>query len=217
MAKTEAAERSGRLSRARIVEIAFDHFAAHGYRGASMAKVAAEVGISQPGLLHHFPSKALLLQAVLEERDNRDLAAVGMEFERMREMRFVDLLHFFRTSMNHRPEKRNMAQLWHMMAAEATTPDHPAHSWVVRRTETFRAFFASAVQRGIDSGELRADVDPVAVASLFVGMFEGLELHWLLDPAFEVDATFAMLIDMLEFHTAADQPAKSPVLGRVGR
>lgn len=75
MATTDSAQRSEEAARTRIVAVAFEHFAQHWFRGGSLARIAREVGISQTGLLHHFPSKAALLQAVLGARDLRDLTA----------------------------------------------------------------------------------------------------------------------------------------------
>ena len=54
--------------RRQIVDAAFELFAAHGYRGASLQDVADRVGLSQTGLLHYFPSKRELLIAVLAKR-----------------------------------------------------------------------------------------------------------------------------------------------------
>ncbi len=61
-----------RERRAEIVRAALDVIAERGYRGASLAAVAERVGLTQQGLLHHFPTKEALLVAVLEERDHWD-------------------------------------------------------------------------------------------------------------------------------------------------
>jgi len=49
-----------------ILEQAEAHFAEHGYQGASLSAIARSAGLGNPGLLHHFPSKAKLYRAVLE-------------------------------------------------------------------------------------------------------------------------------------------------------
>ena len=58
--------------RAEIVRAALEVIAERGYRGASLAAVAERVGLTQQGLLHHFPTKEALLVAVLKERDQWD-------------------------------------------------------------------------------------------------------------------------------------------------
>jgi AcrR family transcriptional regulator len=71
-ARTRSEER-----RAEIVRAALEVIAERGYRGASLAAVAERVGLTQQGLLHHFPTKDALLVAVLEERDKWDAVPNG--------------------------------------------------------------------------------------------------------------------------------------------
>ena len=51
---------------AEIVEAAAALFAQHGYEGTSVQRIADAVGYSKTGLLHRFPSKEALLDAVAE-------------------------------------------------------------------------------------------------------------------------------------------------------
>ena len=76
----------GRATREEILDSAMRLFGEVGYHTASLREVSARVGISHPGLLHHFASKAALLEAVLVRRDEIDQAAFdadvasGMDF-----------------------------------------------------------------------------------------------------------------------------------------
>ena len=65
----------GRATREEILDAAMQLFGEVGYHTASLREVASRVGISHPGLLHHFSSKAVLLAAVLERRDEVDEVA----------------------------------------------------------------------------------------------------------------------------------------------
>ncbi len=69
---------------ARILDRAEERFAAGGYGGTSLSSIAKAAGLGNPGLLHHFPSKAALYRAVLErvgaDIDRRmDEATAGLE------------------------------------------------------------------------------------------------------------------------------------------
>ena len=59
----------GDLRKVDIIKAALVIFARDGFAGASLSNIAKVAGISQVGLLHHFPNKLALLQAVLDHRD----------------------------------------------------------------------------------------------------------------------------------------------------
>jgi AcrR family transcriptional regulator len=64
--------KKGKRSREAIIDAAIPLFAQQGFRGASLASIAAAAGLTQPGLLHHFRSKEELLLGVLDRRDHDD-------------------------------------------------------------------------------------------------------------------------------------------------
>ena len=55
--------------RQEIVAAALEVFSEAGFHKGSIRDVAERAGLSQAGVLHHYPSKHLLLQAVLDWRD----------------------------------------------------------------------------------------------------------------------------------------------------
>jgi AcrR family transcriptional regulator len=56
----------GRATRAHLVDVATQLFAARGYDGTSIEAVLAEAGVSRGSLYHHFSGKDALFWAVLE-------------------------------------------------------------------------------------------------------------------------------------------------------
>ncbi len=62
--------------REEILDGASEMFAEHGYDGASLRQIAAHIGISHPGMLHHFPSKESLLGAVIDRLEAHAQAAL---------------------------------------------------------------------------------------------------------------------------------------------
>jgi AcrR family transcriptional regulator len=54
-----------RQTRQGIVDTAQRLFAEHGYEGASLGDIAAEMGLTKAAVYYHFPSKADILRAVL--------------------------------------------------------------------------------------------------------------------------------------------------------
>ncbi len=69
---------------ARILDRAEERFAAGGYGGTTLSSIAKAARLGNPGLLHHFPSKAALYRAVLE--------AVGEDIDRRMDEATADLV-----------------------------------------------------------------------------------------------------------------------------
>ncbi|WP_024286058.1 TetR/AcrR family transcriptional regulator [Cellulomonas sp. KRMCY2] len=166
----------GRATRRQILDEAVRLFAEVGYRAASLRELAARCGISHPGLLHHFPSKAVLLSAVLAQRDELDsaryLASAGSGLDQLRGM--VALVE-------HNVEVPALVELHASLSAEATDPLHPAHAWCVRRYETTRRQFEQVLVQARADGILRSDVDPAVAATALAALMDGLQVQWLLD------------------------------------
>jgi AcrR family transcriptional regulator len=62
-----AAETAGLSTRERILAEALNLFALHGFGGASMRELARSVGIRESSLYNHFPGKAAILEAIVNE------------------------------------------------------------------------------------------------------------------------------------------------------
>ena len=58
---------NGSATRQRIIEAAAALFATRGFHGTSTRDIAKEVGIRQPSLFHHFPTKQSILAELLEQ------------------------------------------------------------------------------------------------------------------------------------------------------
>ncbi|MFF1925218.1 TetR/AcrR family transcriptional regulator [Streptomyces sp. NPDC058221] len=165
----------GRAKRVEILDQAMALFGEVGYRGASLRLIATRCGISHPGLLHHFPTKQSLLLAVLEHRDEVDGAwlAVGGPTGVDRLRRLVDL-----AALNAR--RRGIVELFSVLAAEATSTGHPAHTYFVERYRNSVRTTAVSYEEARDEGALRTGIAPGEAAQQLIGLMDGLQTQWLL-------------------------------------
>ncbi|MDM7830340.1 TetR/AcrR family transcriptional regulator [Cellulomonas edaphi] len=166
----------GRATREEILDAAMRLFGDVGYHTASLREVASRVGISHPGLLHHFASKAVLLAAVLERRDEVDRVDFREDLERGVE--FFDALARLADRNATRP---GIVALYATLSAEATSPEHPAHGYFQERYVTVLDGATRELESLRSAGRLRQGVDPRTAARLVVAGMDGLQLQWLLE------------------------------------
>jgi AcrR family transcriptional regulator len=183
----------GRERREEILAAANDVFAAQGFHGASLATIATRVGLSEPGLLHHFPSKEHLLLELLtlrHEHDSERVARALADHEG-----YLDaLLGLCRENQG----TAGLVRLFTILVGESVDADHPAHEWMVERYRGLRERFVGRIEAEQRAGRIASGLDPRALAPQLIAMFDGLQLQWLLDPeAVDLSAVFADFLDRL--------------------
>jgi AcrR family transcriptional regulator len=181
----------GRERREAILAAANDVFAAQGFHAASLSSIATRVGLSDAGLLHHFPSKEHLLLDLLALRHEHDAERVASALAHHEG--FLDALLGVCRENQATP---GLVRLFTILAAESVDDDHPAHDWTVERYRTLRERFAARLRAAQRDGLIAPDLDPELLAPQLVAMLDGLQLQWLLDPD-EVDMV-ACMRDFLE-------------------
>ena len=168
MAEAERGYAKGRLRRQQILEEAVRLFGEVGYRAASLRELAQRCGLSHPGLLHHVGDKESLLLAVLEHRDTADATETGLLGAQG-----ADRLDALVEVVRRNASRRGIVELYCVLSAEATAPEHPAHAYFVQRYARTVASLAEA---------LEDEADPVSAARRLVAVVDGLQVQWLLDP-----------------------------------
>ncbi|HKE76600.1 MAG TPA: TetR/AcrR family transcriptional regulator [Acidimicrobiales bacterium] len=157
-----------------IVQTARRLFATRGFRGTTVAAVAADVGITDAGLLHHFPTKNALLKAVLDhhtqvgaDQIRAILAPQGLDGIRG--------LAAWGEVMESQP---HLLGFEIALSSEAIEPASDLHEFFTARYTVLRRWLMRTFQQGVDAGEIRPDVDPAHETSCFVALLDGLRLQW---------------------------------------
>jgi AcrR family transcriptional regulator len=179
----------GRIRREDIISAAATLYGEAGYHGSSLREIAKRVGITHAGLLYYFPTKEALLAAVLERRDAED-----SEREQLQAEPGLDVLRHFVALAGHNVRHPGIVDLYSRLAAEAVSPDHPAHEYFVRHYESARKGVIDSFRALARGGGLREGVDPVFAALTFIALMDGLQVQWLTTPD-EVD-----LVGSLRFY-----------------
>ena len=191
-------------SRARILAAALAEFAAGGYRGASVGAIALRAGMSQSGVLRHFPSKEGLLTAVIEQMS---VNQQGVFQEAKAEDPDLGFLTGMVRLMRFGVADRSFTRLFIVVVAEATAADHPAHEWAVARYRRVSGHVMRALEEAQDRGVLRRGFDREAVATELLALMDGLHLRDLLTPAgMRIDEAFADVAGQMVADLAVPEP-----------
>ncbi|MGW1711924.1 TetR/AcrR family transcriptional regulator [Streptomyces sp. NPDC002156] len=178
--------------KAEIVRAARESFAENGYAKASLRDIADRAGITHTGLVHHFRNKDELLAEVLAARDSEEwqqgLAQVDSPDQ---------LAPYLGELIRHHQKAPELMRLWIELAAAASRPDHPAHTYFIERYERGRAQFAEGLHDEAARSKLREDLSPERAAVLFHAVLNGLQLQWVLDQDLDIVGPINDFVRML--------------------
>ena len=167
-----------RQRKEQVIREAIRFFGQNGYHGAKLADIAKAAGVTEPGLLHHFPSKAHLLMEVLAERDRIDR-------ERFNPSRYEDtqapLLHL-QNLAEYNKTVPGLVQLFTVLVAESIDEKHPAHEFFKRRYQNIREQDIAVLREAQARGEIRSDIPAEDLVIMLFAMMDGLQVQWLYDP-----------------------------------
>ena len=192
--KTGVQAEATRQRQRTILDAALAAFTEVGYNAASLRDVAARAGISHTGLLHHFPDKPGLLEAVLD----------GLIGDTSTEFGFGSsdgtvVMRALIAATERDIQDPALLRFHCLVTAEALNPSHPAHGYMKnwhrtvhqRLTEAFTDLEA----RGLYLGAPLTPRDAAVQAS---ALRDGAITTWLLDPA-EVDLVAAVKASLQRF------------------
>ncbi|RLP83238.1 TetR/AcrR family transcriptional regulator [Mycetocola lacteus] len=168
---------SGLKRQRRIIEVAAEHFARVGYTRATVAKIAAEVGVTDAGVLHHFGSKENLFNAVVAHREDAYARHDPSAATSVRDL--MDRLIAGAASSADEPA---LLRFRAVLSGEALLEDSPASGHLRHVLETSLATLVPIVQRGIDTGELVPDTDPQQFVLEALALNEGVRGQVVVSP-----------------------------------
>lgn len=175
---TEPGYAVGRRRRTQILADATRLFARDGYGDTSLQDIATAVGVSKSTLLHHYPSKELLLSAVLTERDsaineNQGFSGAASAGEVLRSIPDG--------AARSAQDEPGLIEVYAVLSCEAVPAAHPAHDYFATRFANALEYFTELFRLAQVDGDLPADRDPVHEATWLIAMWDGLQYQWLYD------------------------------------
>lgn len=178
MARSSIRRERSEARRDSIVETAVRLFAIKGYRATSVAAVAAEVGITDAGVLYHFPAKSDLLLAVLRHHEETQRERFS-ELVRVGGLDAIRNLRGWGYVMEQHPE---IASLHVILGAEHLLEESPTNAFFKARYARLLTTFSAEFERGIADGEIKPEIDASVEAASLMAVLDGLRLQHFFAP-----------------------------------
>jgi AcrR family transcriptional regulator len=164
-------------TRQRLLGAAFAEVYRRGFQAASLDIILARAGVTKGALYHHFPDKAALGYAVLDQ------IVAGLLLERWlqplsRLEPDTDPLAALQAVLRYRAAHITVHEITlgcplNNLAQEMSPLDDRFRRRITRTFDAWRKGFARTLERARAAGTVRRDVDPGAVAGLLVAAIEG--------------------------------------------
>ena len=184
-----------RASKEKIILAATKFFAEKGYRGATLADIAQAANLSEAGLIHHFPSKAHLLMAVLTERDRVDRD----RFDPRKPGNQGDILSSFKNLVKYNETVPGLVQLFTTLVAESIYEQHPGHEFFIHRYQNTRKEALEGIHAGQTDGSIRTDIPAEHLIIMIYAIMDGLQVQWLLEPgSINMSEIFSEFVSLLK-------------------
>jgi AcrR family transcriptional regulator len=158
-----------------IIRAALEVFGEYGFNGSSLKQVAAVVGISEAGVLHHFGTKSNLLIEVLRSRDAQSEVFVPMSGDSG-----IEFVSGWLNLVEYNVSHPGHVELFTTLAAEATSPAHPAHQYFLERYEMVFGVTRDYFAKMQSASQLIDAVNPADLAVTLIALSDGLQLQWLI-------------------------------------
>jgi len=201
--KKNASKRVRRDRTEEILEAATKLLGEYGFQGTTLARVADAVGLTEPGVLHYFPSKVHLLQGVLEYHEQKELEKY-LEVIREEKQKPAELFKLLEDLVAENEKIPGLIQLFTVLVSESIRINHPSHDYFVERYRRGREMYVTQFFKSVKT-QIRPEVNLNEMVALIMAVMDGLQIQWLLDPE-KVDMvkTFKLfsriIVEYLEGH-----------------
>ncbi|HET7623191.1 MAG TPA: TetR family transcriptional regulator C-terminal domain-containing protein [Gemmatimonadaceae bacterium] len=162
-------------TRQKILGSAFHEIYRRGFQAASLDGIVADAGVTKGALYHHFPDKASLGYAVVDDVIRGHLLARWLgPLEGHDADPLTALQNAFRARAKEvQPHEAELGCPLNNLAQEMSPLDEEFRARIEAVFDQWRAGFADALERAKTAGTVREDVDSQQVATFLVAAAEG--------------------------------------------
>ncbi|MGO9450909.1 MAG: TetR/AcrR family transcriptional regulator [Candidatus Binataceae bacterium] len=167
------------LSDQRMLGAALKLIARQGSSRTTLAEIGDAAGYTYGLITNRFGSKAALVRAVTRHVQSY---FAKRTFAEVQSRSAIEALKFLVHSYLDKPDGVGRRALY-VLIGEALGPVPEIRADIAAADESCRRNLQRHIERGIESGEIRSDVDPAAQAALLGATLRGISFQRLINPA----------------------------------
>jgi AcrR family transcriptional regulator len=160
--------------RRHILRVVATVVAEEGFTGATMRKIAERAGVSTGMLTYYYKNKREILTDMMADIYGRLIASLSDLLDDHQGPERIEAAFEFMLAGSRKGSFP--MSFWLAYFAEALR-DEEIRARAINGTNDLRRVFKSALQAGINDGELREDLDPEAGADVLMCLWQGLRVE----------------------------------------
>jgi AcrR family transcriptional regulator len=167
-------------TRNKILESAYQLFSRNGYDTTSVADICQSAGVSKGAFYHHFPTKQAIFLALLESW----LTGLDAGFQiALQETQTVPQAILQMATLAGNVVQSADVRL-SIILEFWTQASRDASIWktAIAPYRRYQEFFTALIQKGIEEGSFRNEIEPRAAARALVSLAVGLLMQAVFDP-----------------------------------
>jgi TetR/AcrR family acrAB operon transcriptional repressor len=187
------------VTRENVLTAALDVFSQYGYSAARLEDIAQTAEVTRGAIYHHFGNKEELYKALVTERSvgvNQLAAEImsqeGTSLEIIRRL-LISLIKY----LDENDEYRALLEL-SISKVELTEGLESIREDTIKGRRQLAAYFQDLLKQGIQTGDIRSDLEIEPAAWGLVSFMNGVGLIWIQDPqAFSLRQDREAVVDTL--------------------
>jgi AcrR family transcriptional regulator len=193
-------------TRERIIAAAWKVLAEKGYEAATLREISREAQAA-PGLIHYyFGGKDQLLVEVLQASGQRFNQTIKQLIQHMPAAQSLEMVL---TQLHERivqePEVYRLRYESFSLGLHNPLIEPKVRERLAQRREEIGSVMAKVLEnRERTEGMKSPSIDPTQLAALMLSVFDGLALQKIMDPAFDLDASYELFARMLHHLLSPD-------------
>jgi len=190
--------------RQHILDAAIACFARKGFHQTTMEEIGQEAGLSPAVAYRYFESKEDIILGTIEDSVKRSGRFFEAEVGEENTLRVIEQIIDEHLEQLKQPDRDSYYKVRVYLWAEALQNPKVAEKARLLRQQGLK-HFARLISRGQEKGQIKPNLDAMAVSLAYAAIHDGFTLHWLADPGVDIQQYRNVLMEMVQGLTNHDE------------